>query len=69
MNSLISAAYYLGVIRTMYFDEGEAEPVSGRGHLAAATLLAVAATVALGVMPSATLDAAAEALQTVILGG
>jgi len=67
-NSLISAAYYLGVIRTMYFEEGDAEPVAGRGYLGAATAIAVALTVILGVMPSTVLDAAAEALNTVVLG-
>ena len=67
-NSLVSATYYLGVIRTMYFEEGDAEPVAGRGYLGAATAIAVVLTVILGVMPSTVLDAAAEALNTVVLG-
>lgn len=67
-NSLVSAAYYLGVIRTMYFEDGGAGPVDGRGHLAAATLVAVVVTVLLGVMPSTVLDAASQALDTVVLG-
>ena len=30
LNSVLSAAYYLGVVRAMYFDAGGLEPVSGR---------------------------------------
>ena len=67
-NSLVSAAYYLGVIRTMYFDEGGVEAATQRPHLAVATAVALVATIALGLFPQPVLDAAAEALNTVVLG-
>ncbi len=68
LNSVVSAAYYLGVIRTMYFEEGrQFEPLPRRRHLAAATALAVVATVALGLAPGRVLDAAVGALDNIVL--
>jgi NADH-quinone oxidoreductase subunit N len=66
LNSVVSAAYYLGVVKTMYFDAptGGAEAET-RPHLATALAIAAVATVALGVAPSWLLDAAASAVSQV----
>jgi NADH-quinone oxidoreductase subunit N len=67
LNSVLSAAYYLGVVRTMYFDTGGLE-VATRPYLACATAAAVVATVVLGLAPGALLDAAQSSLGKVLLG-
>jgi len=70
-NSVVSAAYYLGVVRTMYFDPAPAavgEAGTSRPYLAVALAIAVAMTVVLGVSPSAVLDAAASAMEGVLTG-
>jgi NADH-quinone oxidoreductase subunit N len=72
LNSVISAAYYLGVVRTMYFDSAsEAGPAdtARRPHLATALAIAIAATVILGVAPSWFLDAASSAVEQVVAAG
>jgi NADH-quinone oxidoreductase subunit N len=70
LNSVVSAFYYLGVVRVMYFENprGGIEPLAPRPYLWAGTALAVAATVALGLVPGAVLGGAARALQAVLLG-
>lgn len=70
-NSVVSAAYYLGVVKTMYFEPAPSstrqEP-AGRPHLSVALAIAVAATILLGVSPSGVLDAAAKAMEGVLTG-
>jgi NADH-quinone oxidoreductase subunit N len=70
LNSVVSAFYYLGVVRTMYFDRprGEAAPLATRPYLWTATGLAVVATVWLGVFPGVALEGASRALRLVLLG-
>ena len=68
LNSVVSAAYYLGVVRVMYFDEGGLQPVGFAPHLGVATAIAVIATVVLGLAPSGVMEAAEAALDTVLLG-
>ena len=72
LNSVISAAYYLGVVKVMYFDAPAAGDATGtlppRPHLAVALALAVAATLVLGLAPSLLLDAAAHALEGALTG-
>jgi NADH-quinone oxidoreductase subunit N len=68
LNSVLSAAYYLGVVRTMYFESGGLEPSAARPYTAVATAAAVIATILLGVAPSGVLDAASGALVRVVLG-
>lgn len=69
LNSVISAAYYLGVVKAMYFDSPPDAVSSAdravRPHLATALTLAVVATIVLGVAPSWFLDAAASAVNHV----
>jgi NADH-quinone oxidoreductase subunit N len=70
-NSVVSAAYYLGVVKTMYFDPAPAasqEAGASRPHLAVALAIAIAVTILLGVSPSAVLDAAANAMEGVLTG-
>jgi NADH-quinone oxidoreductase subunit N len=70
LNSVVSAFYYLGVVRTLYFDRprGEAAPLATRPYLWTATGLAVVATVWLGVFPGVALEGASRALRLVLLG-
>ncbi len=68
LNSVVSAAYYLGVVRTMYFEEGEASAAGVRPYLGVATTVALAVTVAVGLAPSAVIDAATAAVSGVLLG-
>ncbi len=72
LNSVISAAYYLGVVKVMYFDATASADASAaatpRPHLAVALAIAVAATLVLGLAPAALLDVAAHALDGA-LGG
>lgn len=68
LNSVVSAAYYLGVVRTMYFDpapEHALPPV--RPYPAVIVALAAVATILLGVAASPVLGAAARAFQRVLL--
>jgi NADH-quinone oxidoreductase subunit N len=70
-NSVVSAAYYLGVVKTMYFDPAPAtshDAGASRPHLAVALAITIAVTVLLGVSPSAVLDAAANAMEGVLTG-
>jgi NADH-quinone oxidoreductase subunit N len=72
LNSVISAAYYLGVVKVMYFDAPTGpvgSTIEARPHLATALALAVALTVALGVVPSAFLGAAALAVDSLLGAG
>lgn len=68
LNSVLSAAYYLGVVRVMYFDSARAAPAPSGGHLMVATLAAVAAILILGIAPSAVLEAARGAAEAIVLG-
>ena len=68
LNSVISAAYYLGVVRVMYLDPPRDNVSASGGHLAIGTLIAVAAVIALGLMPGAVLDAARSAAASIVLG-
>jgi NADH-quinone oxidoreductase subunit N len=72
LNSVVSAAYYLGVVKVMYFDRPAVTDATSAGparpHLAVALGLAVIATVALGVAPAGLLDAAAHALDGALAG-
>jgi NADH-quinone oxidoreductase subunit N len=68
LNSVVSAAYYLGVVRAMYFDSGGLAAAPSRPYLAVATAVAAAATVALGLAPGTVLDAAHASLERVLLG-
>lgn len=63
LNSLVSVWYYLGVIVQMYMVEGTVQPVSpyARPCLLATIVLAVVATVALGVLPGTSMQLAADA--------
>jgi len=69
LNSVISAAYYLGVVRTMYFEpapEHALPPV--RPYAGVIVGIAAVATILLGVAPSPVLGAAAHAFRKVLLG-
>jgi NADH-quinone oxidoreductase subunit N len=68
LNSVLSAAYYLGVVRAMYFDSGAPDTVPPRPYLALATAGAVVATIALGLAPEPILERASAALANVLLG-
>lgn len=68
LNSVLSAAYYLSVIRTMYFNDATDEFPAPRGHAAAAVSLAVLATVLLGLAPSLVLGHATRAFAVVFAG-
>jgi NADH-quinone oxidoreductase subunit N len=68
-NSVVSAAYYLGVVKTMYFDPAPPQgETNSRPHLAVALAVAIVVTILLGVSPSAVLDAAANAMEGVLTG-
>jgi NADH-quinone oxidoreductase subunit N len=70
-NSVVSAAYYLGVVKTMYFDPPPAgAPVTSavQPYLGVAVAIAIVTTLLLGVSPSAVLDAAAHAMEGVLTG-
>ncbi len=68
LNSVVSAAYYLGVVRTMYFEDGEAATAQPRPYLGVATAAALLATVWLGLAPSGVIEAATTAVGRVMLG-
>ena len=67
-NSVLSAAYYLGVVRTMYFEDGGIEGETTGPHLTVATAIAVVATIAIGLFPSPILRSAHDAMATLLLG-
>jgi len=70
-NSVVSAAYYLGVVRTMYFEAPpSAENALPRASGYASVVVAVATvlTVLLGVVPASVLAATARAFKVVLLG-
>ncbi len=67
LNSVLAATYYIGVVRSMYFDEGGLVPVGVRPHLAVGVGIAVIATIVLGVAPSGLLEAASWAFDNVAL--
>ncbi|HYC55787.1 MAG TPA: NADH-quinone oxidoreductase subunit N [Candidatus Binatia bacterium] len=67
-NSVISAAYYLGVVRTMYFDPPAGGVVEARPYAAVVVAAATVVTVLLGVAPAPVLAAAARAFEKVVLG-
>jgi NADH-quinone oxidoreductase subunit N len=70
-NSVVSAAYYLGVVKTMYFDPAPATTsaaIGNRPYLGVALAIAIVITILLGVAPSAVLDAAANAMEGVLTG-
>lgn len=68
LNSVVSAAYYLGVVRTMYFDSGGVGADTKRPYLAVATAAAVVATILMGLAPSGLLNAAHNSMGHVLLG-
>ncbi len=68
LNSVVSAAYYLGVLRAMYFQSADAEEYSPRPYLNFAVTAAAAVTVALGLAPSPVMGAASRAFSSIILG-
>jgi NADH-quinone oxidoreductase subunit N len=69
-NSVVSAAYYLGVVRTMYFEaptEGSELPPA-TSYAAVVVAVSTVLTVLLGVIPASVLGAAARAFKVVLLG-
>ena len=69
VNSVVSAVYYLGVVRAMYFEtarEEDTPPV--RGHATAVVALSVLAIVGLGLSPNPLMNAAESAVAQVRLG-
>lgn len=70
MNSVVSAAYYFGIVRTMYFEEPAVGVVRPAPTAYATAIVAVSTvlTVLLGVAPSAILGAAARVFKGVLLG-
>jgi NADH-quinone oxidoreductase subunit N len=70
LNSAVSAFYYLGVVRIMYFDRGneDPQPLASRPYIWAALAISVAAVVAFGLMPGSVLSGATVALEGVLLG-
>jgi len=60
LNSLVSVYYYLGVLVAMYMTEGERAIVApgARPCLVASILVAVAATLAIGVLPAGPMELA-----------
>ncbi len=69
LNSVVSAAYYLGVVRTMYFDNAPADVLPpARPYAAVVVAVAAVVTILLGVAPSPVLGSAARAFSKVLLG-
>jgi NADH-quinone oxidoreductase subunit N len=60
LNSLVSVSYYFGVIAQMYMAEGASEipSLAGRPYLAAGLLVAVVATILLGLFPAGAMNLA-----------
>jgi NADH-quinone oxidoreductase subunit N len=69
LNSVVSAAYYIGVIRTMYIEPGTGLVPPGRSRLVVATAVAVIATVGLGIAPAGLIGAAGAAVDRILIGG
>ena len=70
-NSVVSAAYYLGVVRTMYFEappSAENALPQATGYAAFVVAVATVLTVLLGVVPASVLAATARAFKVVLLG-
>ena len=75
LNSALSAAYYLGVIRAMYFDDADSLAAGGasaasrvlpaRPALSVSVLLAAVAVVLIGLLPSPLLGSSLRALASV----
>jgi NADH-quinone oxidoreductase subunit N len=64
VNSVVSLAYYLGIVRTMFMDDapdGDLTPVKVPAALSTALVLTVGATMVVGVMPGLVLDLADKA--------
>src|SRR5262249_6797622 len=63
LNSLVSVYYYLGVLVQMYMTEGASAvvPPSSRPYLLATIVIAVGATLAIGILPAGTMDLAGKA--------
>ena len=68
LNSVVSAYYYLGVVRAMYFEEGGLTVADARPHASVAVAAAAVATVALGLAPAGLLTAATAAFANVLVG-
>lgn len=68
-NSVVSAAYYLGVVRTMYFESpsGEARPACG-AYAGFVVAVATGVTIVLGLAPAPVLGASARAFRDILLG-
>ena len=69
VNTLISAAYYIGVIRILYFEESAGHEIAVGGHAAVGLALATAATVGLGLAPASVLGAAKAAVSGLLPPG
>jgi NADH-quinone oxidoreductase subunit N len=69
-NTVLSAVYYLAVVRTMYFVEPAQATAAVRHqpYLAVAVAISVAVVLALGLAPAALMDGAREALALTVLG-
>jgi NADH-quinone oxidoreductase subunit N len=67
LNSLVSAYYYFGVIRQMYMVDGAPviDPLGSRPYLAAGLIVAVTATVLLGLFPAGAMRLAVESFRGV----
>ncbi len=64
MNSVLSLAYYLGVMRAMFFDDvpdGDVSPIKVPSALLGAISLSLVATLVVGVLPHLVLDLADKA--------
>ncbi len=72
LNSVVSAAYYLGVVKVLFFDKpagaDAATAAPARPQLAVALGLAVLATIVLRVAPAGLLEVAAHALDGALAG-
>lgn len=68
-NSVVSAAYYLGVVRTMYFEAPSGQPLPRPTTMAGAVVaVSTVLTIVLGVVPAPVLGATARAFRNVLLG-
>jgi NADH-quinone oxidoreductase subunit N len=69
VNSVVSAAYYLGVVRTMYFEEPAEDALpSARPYAAFVVAVATVATIVIGLVPGPVLGAASRAFEKILLG-
>jgi len=69
-NSVLSAAYYLSVVRTMYFEAPTEGNVLAKPSMLASAIVAMAAivTVAGGIVPAGILGAVARVFKNVLAG-